>query len=145
MVPSIRRTFDNPFQALREFDRLVSRAWDSAEETVGGGSFPVDIREQQDKLIVEAELPGYKKDEIDISVEQGTLTIEAERVVQPTTNGETAGKTHVNERRYTRLSRRFSLPSAYDTTNVDAELSDGVLTLTLPKREESKPKKIQVK
>ncbi|MEM8739301.1 MAG: Hsp20/alpha crystallin family protein [Planctomycetota bacterium] len=142
MHPVIRRTFDNPFNALREFDRAVNRVWDQVEEGVGTASFPVDIREQEDQLIVEAELPGFTKDQIAVSVEQGVLSIEAERQADHANH---EGKVHLNERRYTHLARRFTLPSAYDTHHVEAGLADGVLTLALNKREESKPKKIEVK
>lgn len=144
MLPTIRRTFDNPFQALRDFDRVVNRMWDQVEEGVGTAGFPVDIREQGEQLVVEAELPGFRKDQIDVSVEEGVLSIEAERG-KPTEADSDTAKTHDNERRYTRVARRFTLPSSYDPNSVDASLADGVLTLKLSKREESKPRKIEVK
>ena len=142
MYPTLRRTFENPFQALRDFDRVVNRLWDGVEEGVGTAGFPVDIREDGDQLVVEAELPGFTKEQIDVSVEQGVLTIEAQR---GTKQANPEAKTHLNERRYTHLVRRFTLPSAYDTNHVEAALAEGVLTLTLAKREESKPRKIEVK
>ncbi len=142
MQTALRRTFDNPFQALRDFDRVVNRMWDTVEEGVGTTSFPVDIREENDQLVVEAELPGFAKDQIDVSVEQGVLSIEAQRETRET---KADAKQHLSERRATHYARRFSLPTAYDTNHVEASLADGVLTLTLNKREESKPKKIEVK
>ena len=143
MLPTIRRTVDNPFQALRELDRAVGQMWGDMGDNATGGSFPVDIHEANDQLVVEADLPGFKKDQIDISVEQGVLTIEAERQGGEPSDGNR--KTHVTERRYTRVARRFSLPSAYDTQSIDASLNDGVLTVKLQKREESKPRKVEVK
>ena len=142
MQSTFRQTLDNPFAALRNFDRVVTRLWDTVEEGVGTTGFPVDIREENDQLIVEAELPGFAKDQIDVSVEQGVLSIEAER---PTRDTKTEVKAHLTERRATHYARRFTLPTAYDTNNVEASLDNGVLTLTLSKREESKPKKIEVK
>ncbi|MEO0515257.1 MAG: Hsp20/alpha crystallin family protein [Planctomycetota bacterium] len=142
MQIALRRTFDNPFQTLRDFDRVVNRMWDAAEEGVGTSSFPVDIREEDDQLVVEAELPGFAKDQIDVSVEQGVLSIEAQRQTSETKSD---AKQHLHERRATHYARRFTLPSAYDTNHVEASLADGVLTLSLNKREESKPKKIEVK
>ena len=142
MLNSVQRTFDNPFQALRELDSIVGQAFENASASSVAGSFPVDIREHNDQLQVVADLPGFTKDQIDISVEQGVLTIEAQRTQD---EPKSEGKTHLNERRFTQVSRRFRLPKAYDTQQVDASLSDGVLTLTLPKREESKPRKIEVK
>lgn len=142
MLPTIRKTFDNPLQALREFDRVANRLWDTVEEGVGTASFPVDIREENDQLIVDAELPGYAKDQVDVSVEEGVLTIEAQRPAAETISDVTV---HLHERRTTHRSRRFKLPNTYDTTQVDATLADGVLTLKLAKREESKPRKVEVK
>ena len=144
MIPTIRKTFDNPFQALRDFDRVVNRMWDQVEDTVSTAGFPVDIREENDQLVIEAELPGFRKDQIDVSVEQNVLTIDANRAVKADAAPESS-KVHVHERRATQLSRRFTVPSTYDTTKVDASLADGVLTLRLDKREESKPQKIEVK
>ena len=142
MQSTLRRTFDHPFQALRDFDRVVNRMWDTVEEGVGTTSFPVDIREENDQLIVEAELPGFAKDQIDVSVEQGVLSIEAQRQARET---KAEVKQHLTERRATHYARRFTLPTAYDTNHVEATLAEGVLTLSLNKREESKPKKIEVK
>ena len=144
MIPTIRKTFDNPFQALRDFDRVVNRMWDHVEDTVSTAGFPVDIREQDDQLVIEAELPGFRKDQIEVSVEQHVLTIDANRAAKADSSPE-CSKVHVHERRATQLSRRFTVPSTYDTTKVDASLADGVLTLRLDKREESKPQKIEVK
>ncbi|MEM6757824.1 MAG: Hsp20/alpha crystallin family protein [Planctomycetota bacterium] len=141
MVPTIRRTFDNPFQALRDFDRVVNRMWDSVEEGVGSTGFPVDIIERGEHLVVTADLPGFTKDQIDISVEQGVLSIEAKRDAVR----DDQDKPHLQERKATHLVRRFTLPKAYDTTEVDATLESGVLTLKLAKREESRPRKIEVK
>ncbi len=143
MLPNLRRTLDTPFQTLREFDHAINRMWNQVEEGAGAASFAVDIREENDHLIVEAELPGFTKDQIEVSVEQGVLSIEAERTATPATDGR--GKTHLSERRHTRFVRRFTLPGAYDTNHVDAKHDNGILTLTLNKREESKPKKIEVK
>jgi HSP20 family protein len=141
MSPTLRRTFDNPFQALRDFDRVVNRMWDQVEDGAGSAGFAVDVREADDQLVVEADLPGFTKDQINVNVEQGVLTIEAER--EAADHGD--GKVHLHERRSTRVTRRFTLPSTYDTQGIDATLSDGVLTLKLDKREESKPRKVEVK
>ena len=146
MLPTIRRTVDTPFAALRELDRAVGQMWGDLGDNAAAGTFAVDIHERGDQLVVEADLPGFKKDQIDISVEQGVLTIEAERQTpEPTGEGNGNKRQHVAERRYSRVSRRFSLPSAYDTQGIDATLTDGVLTVKLQKREESKPRKVEVK
>ena len=80
MLPTCRTQSSNPFSFFREFDRAVNRLWDEAPAlNVGTGTFAVDVHEADDTLVVEAELPGYRKDQIRVNVEQGVLTIEANR------------------------------------------------------------------
>ena len=138
MLPTIRRA--DPFDVLREFDRAFSRWPTRTEAEFESAMYPVDIHEDNDNLIVEAELPGYTRDEIDVNIEQGILTISAQRKVE-----EKKGEEHLKERTYKRVYRRFSLPTSVNTEQVDAHLDNGVLTLKMPKREEVKPRKIEVK
>ena len=107
--------------------------------------YGVDIREDQDHFYVEAELPGFKKDDVDITLENQTLTIAAERRNESTQNDPAnKGELLLHERRYSRFLRSFTLPPTVDEQTVNAKLADGVLTVTLNKREETKPRKIQV-
>lgn len=157
----------DPFEsAQREFDHMLNR-WMG---TRGGDGhqmlapYGVDVREDQDHIYVEAELPGFRKDDIDITLENQTLVITAERSEgnessegQPV-QGRQAGKGQagnatatrprgeylLRERRYARFQRSFTLPPTVDESSVNAKLADGVLTVTLNKREETKPRKIQV-
>ena len=139
MVPSVRR-YENPFEMLRDMDRFFNRAVNGADEGMGTAAYPVDIHEDENHIYVEAELPGFKREEIEVNFDQGVLTINASRQSE-----EQQGETHLNERRFTRVSRRFSMPNTVDTGKVQAKLEDGVLRLTLPKREEVKPRRIEVK
>jgi HSP20 family molecular chaperone IbpA len=95
-------------------------------------------------MYVEAELPGYKKDEVDITLENQTLTISAEHKSEKTEGEENKGDWLLRERRYSRFLRSFNLPPTVDDQKVDAKLNDGVLTITLNKREETKPRRISV-
>ena len=137
----------DPFDVMhREFDGMLNRLFNG--ETNGGGvarwaPYAVDVREDADHFYVDAELPGFKKEEIDITLENGTLTISAERNVQNKQDGE-SGEYLLNERRYSRFLRSFTLPPTVDEARVDAKLTDGVLHLVLNKREETKPRKITV-
>jgi HSP20 family protein len=128
----------------REFGTLMNRFFGDRDfgDGVTLAPYGVDVREDQDHLYVEAELPGFKKDEIDITLENSTLTILAER--KPVSSEETKGDWLLRERRYTRFTRSFNLPPTVDESSVEAKLVDGVLKLTLNKREESKPRKISV-
>lgn len=134
----------DPFDVFgRDFGALMDRFF-SARESAGGTLAPygVDVREDNDHLYVEAEVPGFKKDEIDITLENSTLTITAERNPNPTE--EQKGEWLLRERRYSKFSRSFTLPPTVDEGTVDARLENGVLKITLNKREESKPRKIVV-
>ena len=135
--------------AQREFDTMLNRFFGGREMTGGnsGGNFlapyAVDVREDGDHIYVEAELPGFKKEEVDVTLENQTLTISAERR-EGGGDGQKQGEHLLRERRYTRFLRSFTLPPSVDEQSVNAKLNDGVLTITLNKREETKPRKISV-
>ena len=141
MLPTLRRSLDHPFDLLREFDRSLHRmGWESAENGYATAMYPADVRETDDHILIEAEMPGFDKQDIDITLEQGVLSIQATRKSE-----QHDGQEHLTERRYNRVARRFNLPSAVDENKVDAKLENGVLKLTLHKRDEVKPRKITVK
>src|SRR5687768_17720208 len=130
----------------REFDGMFNR-WMGGREAGNGATlatYGVDIREDADHVYVEAELPGFKKDEVDITLENQTLTISAERKSESKQGNGNKGELLLHERRYTRFLRSFTLPPTVDEQTVNAKLTDGVLTITLNKREETKPRKITV-
>ena len=145
------QTYD-PFEgAQREFDTMLNRFFGGREVGAAGGNggllapYAVDVREDGDHIYVEAELPGFKKDEVDITLENQTLTISAERRSESKNGGDQKkGDLLLHERRYTRFLRSFTLPPTVDEQTVNAKLTDGVLTITLNKREETKPRKITV-
>ena len=146
MLPTqVRRAgrSDSPIDFLQdEFNRMLGRWWTEGSERGTTGIYPVDIREDDDHIYVEAELPGFSKDEIDLTMENQTLTISAERHEQQ--NGAKQGGYLLNERRYSRFLRSFTLPPTVDDKKVDAKLDNGILSIVLNKREETKPKKIAV-
>jgi HSP20 family protein len=143
----VNRGMADPFEAAqREFDTALNRFFGGREANGGNGGwapYGVDVREDGDHLYVEAELPGFRKDEVDITLENQTLTIAAERKSEKS-EGEKGGDYLLRERRYSRFLRSFTLPPTVDDKNVDAKLNDGVLTITLNKREETKPRRISV-
>ena len=129
----------------REFDSMLNRFF-GGRETDGGSylaPYGVDVREDADHIYVEAELPGFKKDDVDVTLENQTLTITAERQME-SKKGEEKGDWLLHERRYNRFQRSFTLPPTVDEQSCDAKLNDGVLTITLNKREETKPRKVQI-
>ena len=99
----------------------------------------VDVYQDKDQFIVIAELPGLKKEEIEISLHDDTLTISGERKRE-----ESSGQEFLTERLYGNFQRSLTLPTAVDAEKVKAGYKDGLLQVVLPKAEEAKPKQIEV-
>ncbi len=142
----------DPFRELHRFQDRMNRLFNEAfapasqpntgEENVSiVWAPPVDIAQTTDKLVFQVEVPGFKRDELHLSVENGSLTLEGERKFEKETKEKSY---HRVERSYGRFYRSFALPADVDASNVSANLSDGVLTVELPKREESRPKEIPI-
>jgi HSP20 family protein len=125
------------------FDRMFRSPWDLGQDTqfMAGWSPAIDLFEDKDNLVVKAELPGLKKEDIDISLHEGLLTVSGERKEE---KKEESTETYRSERYVGRFQRTFSLPFAVDENKITATYKDGVLTVTLPKTEEAKPKQIVV-
>jgi HSP20 family protein len=135
--------------AQREFDSMLNRWWGGREMTGSQGGFApyaVDVREDTDHIYVDAELPGFRKEDVDVTLENQTLTISAERKSEtrkePGKND--GGDMLLHERRYNRFLRSFTLPPTANEQSVKASLQDGILKIVLDKREETKPRKVQV-
>ena len=101
----------------------------------------LDLYQNNDNVVAVVELPGMRKEDIEISLHDGTLTIGGERKTETAENGENATRT---ERFSGKFRRTVTLPARVDANKVNATYKDGILTVTLPKAEEAKPKQIQV-
>jgi len=125
------------------FDRMFQSPWDLTRETqfMAGWTPAIDLYEDKDNLVVKAELPGMKKEDIDISLHEGMLTVSGERKEEKKVG---AAETYRSERYVGRFQRTFSLPTAVTEDKITASYKDGVLTVTLPKSEEAKAKQIPV-
>jgi HSP20 family protein len=140
----------DPFRDLAQMQDRINRIFGEAhrrsddDNVLNGGDWtpPVDIFENKNhEIVLRAELPGLKREDIDIRVENNTLTLRGERKQEAEVSKE---HFHRVERFYGSFSRSFSLPSTVDTEKVSAAFADGVLTITLPTRDEAKPRQIQV-
>ena len=101
---------------------------------------PVDVAETQDKILVRAEVPGIRQEDISIEFENGLLTLRGERKLE-----KTEGVTwHRVERIYGNFSRSFTLPRSVDPERIAATYREGILEIEVPKREEAKPKHIKI-
>jgi len=140
----------DPFRDLRtlqeEVNRLFStnltRAFDD-DQGIGRGAWApsVDIYENKDQIVLEAELPGMNQDDFDLSVENNVITLRGERKFEKT---EETDNYHRVERSYGAFTRSFTLPQTVSPEGATAEYNNGVLRVTLPKREETKARRIQV-
>jgi HSP20 family protein len=102
----------------------------------------LDVHEDKDNVYVRAELPGMKKEDIDLSLHNGSLSISGERKGEEKNE---ESEVYRSERFFGRFQRTVSLPSPVAVDQVKAQYRDGILTVTLPKSEEAKPKQIEVK
>src|SRR5947209_7332822 len=112
-------------------------------ESLGMGSFvpPVDIYEDNQQLVLKLEVPGIKEENLDVRVENQTLTVRGERKFEKEEKEENF---HRIERRYGTFTRSFTLPQTVDTNSVKAGYEHGVLTINLAKKEAAKPKQVKV-
>lgn len=134
----------NPFdfaaiQAFRLMDEAVPRRSESSAARPWTPA--VDILETENDLVIKADLPEVKQEQIDIRVENGTLTLKGERKF---VQAENEKGYHRIERSYGVFSRTFTLPDTISPDGVRASFKDGVLTVTLPKKEVAKPRQIKV-
>jgi HSP20 family protein len=141
----------DPFSELRNFQEDFNRIFSSTlprffsrEEGLLGGNWApnVDIYEDQNSITLEADLPGLKPGDFNLSIENYRLTLSGERKFEEEKKGDNWRRV---ERGYGSFTRSFSLPSTVAVDAVNAEFKDGVLRVTLPKREEVKARQIHVK
>ncbi|MGH9355194.1 MAG: Hsp20/alpha crystallin family protein [Terriglobia bacterium] len=125
------RLFNQTFSNLAEDDPLSTKGW----------APPVDIFETDHNLVVKAELPGIDPKDVEVRVEDGTLYLTGERKHEKEVKEESY---HRVERSYGAFTRSFRLPNSISTEDIKADYADGVLTLTMAKREEAKPKTIKI-
>ena len=141
--------WSDPFREFAQLQDRINRVFTDAygrsdEGLMNSGTWvpPVDIYQNGDhEVVLKAELPDMTREDIDITVDNGTLTIRGEKKFSGEAKEE---QFHRIERRYGSFTRSFSLPQTVDTTKVGAEYKNGVLTVRLPLREEAKPRQIKV-
>ena len=130
--------------ASMEVDRLNRMFTDFYGEAFARSAWvpAVDIYETDaNEVVLKAELPDMKREDISVTFENGVLTLKGERKLEQETNKENY---HRVERRHGTFSRSFTLPNTVDASRISAAYKDGILTIRLPQREEAKPKQIDV-
>jgi HSP20 family protein len=135
----------DPFKNLAEIDRELAHWFTRrpfAAPANGGQWLPdVDIAEEKDRMVIKADLPGMKQEDITVEVTDGVLSIKGERKHEAETK---EGKTYRLERSYGSFLRSFTLPADVDAAKVNAAYKNGVLEISLPKIAEAKAKQIKV-
>jgi HSP20 family protein len=122
--------------------RRLNRSLGGVTETFLGGPFPpANVRSDENRTLVTAEVPGVDSDELDISVENGVLSIAGQRSPETVEEGERYRR---HERGHGAFNRKIQLPYAVDSDGVEANYEDGILRIELPREEASKPRKIEV-
>jgi HSP20 family protein len=128
----------------RMFEELMGRGlrrFGEDDRVRGTWSPAVNILEKKDAIVITADLPGLKGEDVDVTVDNGVLTIRGERRLEEVSEGETY---HRVERVYGVFERTFTLPNSVDVARIDAKFRNGEMVVTLPKREESKPRAVKV-
>lgn len=136
----------DPFREIRslqnEVNRLFSGATTERDDMLSGEWMPrVDVFENEHNLVLEAELPGMKREDFDLSIENNVLTLKGERKFE---KKDERDNYHRIERAYGSFTRSFTLPSTVTAEGAKAEFKNGVLNVSLPKREETKARKIEI-
>ncbi|HEV3474184.1 MAG TPA: Hsp20/alpha crystallin family protein [Actinomycetota bacterium] len=139
----------DPFRELASIQDELNRLFGRTYGTEGGEDQPdvrwvpaLDVYESPDRFVITVELPGVTPDQVDISVENSTLTVRGERKFY---DNMAERDFHRIERRFGSFGRSVSLPQVADAERIEASFDAGVLRIEVPKREEAKPRKIQVK
>jgi HSP20 family protein len=142
-----RPTFDNPFgdfdNVRRDMQRLLDAAAGQSGGEVGAGVFPpLNVTQDDDHFYVRAEMPGIKASELSITAVRNRVSLAGKREIQRENERVSY---HRKERAEGSFNRTITLPTEIDATSVDARYADGILTLALPKAQETKPRQITVR
>jgi HSP20 family protein len=141
----------NPFNEIDRLHREMNRLFDGApgrwsdrdaEASTHTWAPAVDIVENEDGTEIHVELPGLRRDDVEVGIENNVLTIRGERSREASTSDESLVRV---ERSFGRFSRSFSLPNTLDVDRAEAEMDAGVLKIRFPKREEARPKQLEIK
>jgi HSP20 family protein len=136
--------WDDLFTTRREIDRVFDRFFSQAGSMAGPWVPVVDVRETKDAIEVVAELPGLRPEDVEVSIENNVLSISGEKK-QERTEGSEEAEYHLVERHCGRFERSFTLPRTVNAEKIAARFEEGLLTVTLPKAEAAKPRRVEIR
>jgi len=131
------------FGLRREIDRLFEDAFGGDSRRSGSWAPPVDVREDSKEIVLEVELPGIKPNDVEVTAENGVLTIRGEKQGTATEGNE--GRYHVIERSFGSFTRSFQLPSGVDERRIEADFENGLLSVRVPKAALAQPRRIEIR
>jgi HSP20 family protein len=145
----VRYANRNPWSELDQLTNRFTRMFDTdwPSPSTGGDWIPaVNVQDAGDGLLLSAELPGMKREDIEIELENNILTLRGEKVDERTeeSNGGEERRYHLFERRFGAFQRSFTLPRTVDASSITADFENGVLKVTLPKAPEAKGRRIEI-
>ena len=131
----------DPFREFKKLDEMLSRAWqgDGDGHVERRWAIPIDLTQNGDDVVLRATIPGVTPEDIDVTIEDGVLAINAE------TSGDDGSSYIIRERRAGKLYRALRLPNTLDVGKAESEYKHGVLTLTFPKVEAVKARRLEIK
>lgn len=140
----------DPIREFRKMDEALNQVWrgfdDGRFRYAADGQFeqrrriPVDVMRANDDIVLQAALPGIAPEDISVTIDQGMLTISAENAAEPNAESDYI----IRERRFGKFHRVMQLPKWVDADNIETQYRYGVLTVTLPKLEATKPRRLQI-
>ena len=129
------------WRAAREFDSLFTDPWRSENGKHSSFAPAVDVTEEEERFVLSADLPGIDEKDVEVTVHEGVLVLSGKREQSAEKQAEGG---HYRERRYGSFCRQFRLGSKVDAEKIEASYKNGVLTVSIPKKEEPKPRQIPV-
>ena len=132
-----------PFRLIDEVEQMAREMFNGRRTNFSSGiTHSLDVYREEDNLVVKAELPGIKKKDLDISLEDDILTIKAEKKQEEVKED---SDRYISERHFGQFTRRMTMPFPVDTENISATFKNGLLEMRLPKAEEAGKKRIEIK
>lgn len=144
MSQLIRIDRREPFSLLRrEMDSLLDgiSQWGGEGRLLAPTWFPLDLTENPDGYEVTAEIPGVQRENIEVGIDRNVLTVRVLKTPPPAVEGQSV---HLRERVFGEFSRSITLPNGFDAQEVKASYADGILTVTIPRAEDAKPRRIAI-
>lgn len=145
LIPHRPQVFRSAFGLGRDFERALDQLFHDSwrgSDVSGAWAPPIDVRHTDEAIDVWMDIPGMSNEELDIRIEGNTLTISGERKDTSSDNGNVP---YLTERVFGRFERTFALPMELESTKADATYRGGVLHISIPRAEQAKPRRLQIK